>query len=236
MARRKQTPDAQKRITAAYLRVSTEQQAVNGYGLDAQYEKCYQQSQIKDIDAPRFFIDEGVSGSKPLCERPKMGELLSLIEAGQVETVIVYSLDRVGRKAAHILNFVDLLEKHHTQLIIVREALDTSTPHGRFALTILAAMAQLERDYISERTREALAQTPNVSGRVGYGYVRGEDGKVHTDPHTYPTLQRIVTMRDQGDTLQTIADTMNAEQIATPRNGKLWRANTVKSIIDSVKE
>jgi site-specific DNA recombinase len=236
MKRRNSAAESNDRYIAAYLRVSTEGQAINGHSLDAQYAKCTQAAQLHDWSIPTFYTDEGISGSKLPEDRPEMARLISEIKADKVQSVIVYSLDRIGRKAQHILNFVTLLEDHQVQLVIVRESLDTSTAHGKFALTILAAMAQLERDYISERTREALsaieAKGGDKGGRVAYGYIRTEQGIIE-DTAAMATVKHILALHHEGKTLRAIADELNSQSIPTPKGAKTWYASTVKIITDN---
>ncbi len=101
------------------------------------------------------FVDAGVSG--PGVDRPAFDHLLEEIGSGHVGSVTVTKLDRLGRSAKTILEFFNDAEAHGVRVVVLDQAIDTSTPVGRLVRTVLAAMAELEADLIAERTREAMA-------------------------------------------------------------------------------
>src|SRR5207244_8821225 len=91
-------------------------------------------------------------------ERPALQDLVGRCQRGEVGHVIVWKLDRLTRRTRHLLSLVeDLFLARHIELHSVSESLDTSTPHGRFVLTLFGGLAQMERELIAERTRGALA-------------------------------------------------------------------------------
>lgn len=236
MARRTATVAVEK-VTAAYLRISIENKGRNGHGLDVQEEKCTVAAKLKDLTPPQMYVDENVSGTIEPGKRPSMSKLLEDVSAGKVSTVIVYSLDRIGRRARDILEFVYTLNEKGVELYVIREGLDTSTPHGRFALTIMAAVAELDRDYISLRTKAALdkirSEGKYAGGGIPYGYTL-EDGELYRNEN-YPIARRIVRMHDEGLTMRAIADILNSENIPPPgkgaKAGKEWYGSSVNTIL-----
>lgn len=173
--------EAQPLRVAAYLRVSTEEQAESGLGLGAQEEKIRAMAVVKNWPAPELYVDDGVSGTIDLAERPEGKRLLDDIDAGKIDAVIVAALDRLGRKAVYILNFVEKINET-VQLVSCKETIDTTTATGKFVLRMFASLAELERDTISERTIAALDQRGRTVGiQAGippYGY-RYEGKDVH---------------------------------------------------------
>ena len=208
---------------AAYLRVSTEEQKDSHLGLDAQQVQCEAMAQVKGWAVPMIYCDAGVSGAKPLAHRPAMSQLLSDIHAQKVHALIVPSLDRLGRKAGIIINFVEELTGYQVKLVSCKESLDTSTSQGQFMLNIFASLAQMERDMTIERTKAALdargRRDGDKGGKVPFGYKRvfelqNSEGTavpkrvcigIEIDEDAAKIVRRIFAMRKRGATLRAIA-------------------------------
>lgn len=222
---------------AAYCRVSTDEQAESGLGLSAQRERVQGMAAAKGWPSPVVYRDEGLSGMLPPEKRPALAHLLADIRAGQVDAVIVADLSRLGRHAVTVLSLLDELRARGVPFISCKEALDSSTPQGAFVVTMFAALNQLERDVIAQRTRDALAQlatlTGDAGGRIPYGYVRAGEagsGRVKVDPARAAIVRRIFNAHRRGESLRTIATRLNASGAHAPRGGS-WRHTTVASII-----
>ena len=223
---------------AAYLRVSTDEQAESGLGLAAQKERVSGMAAAKGWSAPTVYRDEGLSGMLPPGERPALAALLAAIRAGQVDAVIVADLSRLGRHALTVLSLLDELRALGVPFISCKEALDSSTPQGAFVVTMFAALNQLERDIIAQRTRDALAalsrETGDAGGRIPYGYVRVGDpgsGVVKIAPDHAAIVRRIFNAHRRGDSLRVIARRLNERGESAPRGG-CWRHTTVASILE----
>lgn len=98
-----------------------------------------------------YFIEQ-ISGRKE--NRKELNRALDILEAG--DTLIIYKIDRLGRSTKQLVNIMSELQEKGINLISIKENIDTSTPMGKVIFTILSAIAELEADYISERTKEAL--------------------------------------------------------------------------------
>ncbi len=151
--------------TLGYCRVSTEEQAREGVSLEAQDEQIRKYCELYGLELVEVLRDEGVSGKS--MERPGMVELMSHVEAGEVEAVVFYKLDRVGRNTVDVLSFAETLQKAGVALHSVTERIDTTSAHGEFFFTLLAALATMERKQIAERTEAALAHKREKGEWVG---------------------------------------------------------------------
>jgi DNA invertase Pin-like site-specific DNA recombinase len=139
-----------------YIRVSTDGQAREGVSLDAQRERIEAYAKAKGLELVDVLMDEGLSGRT--IDRPALQLLLKRCRTGAIGHVIVWKLDRLTRRTRHLLKLVeDVFLTRQIELHSVSESLDTSSPHGRFVLTLFGGLAQMERELISERTRGALA-------------------------------------------------------------------------------
>ena len=153
---RERAQTARRAATAAigYARVSREEQAREGVSLDAQRARVTAYAQAKGLELVGILTDEGLSG-KDLA-RPALEDLVARCQRGEVGHVIVWKLDRLTRRTHHLLSLVeDLFHTRGIELHSVSESLDTSTPHGRFVLTLFGGLAQMEREQIVDRTRSA---------------------------------------------------------------------------------
>lgn len=215
-----------------YSRVSTEEQARDGYGLDAQHTRCTAMAAVKGWSNIIYYADEGISGTKDATKRPGLAKLIEDARFAKIQAVIVLDLSRLGRKTRLVLDLVDDLTRHNVTLVSCKESLDTSTPQGQFVLTLFAALAQLERDLIAERTSAALSERGAIDGEKGgrlpYGYVRSVEG-LKVDPQAASIVQRVFSMRGSGDSLRTIAAEMELI-VRSPRGGK-WYASSVREIL-----
>jgi len=137
------------------------------------------------------FVDAGVSGRG--VDRPAFDRLLGEVRAGRVSVVTVTKLDRLGRSARAILEFFNDAEAHHVRVVVLDQAIDSSSPVGRLVRTVLAAMAELEADLIAERTREAMAAFKTGARKTRSGRPVGRPRRL-----TPQIVQRIREERAKG--------------------------------------
>jgi len=132
-----------------------------------------------------------------------------------------------------VLDLVEEMTRYGVSLVSCKESLDTTTPQGQFVLTMFAALAQLERDLIAERTRAALAEHSRrdgeAGGRMPYGYLRDTLG-VRVDRNAAHIVRRIYELRGQGLTLRAIATQLNKRASASPRGGR-WHHSSVAVVL-----
>ncbi|KUK63705.1 MAG: Putative ATPase with chaperone activity [Desulfotomaculum sp. 46_80] len=211
---------------AVYCRVSSEEQAEKGtIESQVEYAKKY-----LDLYSPEsgeveydFYLDEGVSGTLPLEERPAGARMLADAAAGKFEALFVYRLDRLARSVRHVLDTYELLEGLGIALKSMVEAFDTGTPTGKFFMTLLASIAALERDTILERTslgkERSARQGKWVSGPPPFGYRTGADGRLEVFEPEARTVRLIFNLYGEMSTIG-VAGYLNACGIPTPAVSK----------------
>lgn len=218
--------------TAIYLRVSTDKQAEEGFSIDAQRERllAYCTAQGWPVAESHIFIDAGFSGKTT--DRPAYQAMLRAAESGEVRRIVAMKLDRLARNVRDFLATVDSLNRWGCDMVLVKESFDTSTPHGKFALTLFSAMAELEAATITERVMSGKRQKAETGGyngsRIPLGY-RFNDGRFEPSEDA-ATVRRIFQEYVSGAALIAIANRLNADQASTARGGK-WHAGTVRYVL-----
>jgi site-specific DNA recombinase len=178
------TTTATRRVIrcASYSRKSTDEGLDRDFTtLDAQREACeaYIASQQHEgwVALPTRYDDGGFSGAT--LDRPAMQRLLADIEAGEIDALVCYKLDRVSRSLLDFLNLMEFLDRHHVALVSVTQAIRTDTSMGRLMLSVLAAFGAYERELIAERTRDKMSAARRKGKWTGGMPVLGYD--VHPD-------------------------------------------------------
>ena len=157
-----------------YTRVSTSMQ-VDGYSLDAQKDKLKKYAEIQDMIVAGEYSDEGKSG-KNIEGRPQFLQMLKDIEAGKdkVEFVLVFKLSRFGRNAADVLSSLQRMQDFGVNLICVEDGIDSSKDSGKLMISVLSAVAEIERENILVQTMEGRRQKAREGkwngGFAPYGY------------------------------------------------------------------
>jgi DNA invertase Pin-like site-specific DNA recombinase len=217
-----------------YVRVSTEEQAKEGVSLDNQIAKIRAYAELNGMELIEVINDPGKSG-KTLA-REGVQKVLSMCQNREVSHVIVYKLDRLTRSTKDLLSLVeDVFKKNDVQFHSLNEKIDTTTAQGKFFLTLMGAMAQMERDQISERTRDAMQYKKTQGQRMGtpslgLKVVNGEALEVVEE---ISTLKRIEELKNSGLALGKIAERMNTEGYKTKRGGS-WYASTINYLVKNV--
>ena len=219
--------------TALYVRVSTQLQAEEGFSLEAQQERleAYCTAQGWTVEPDHVFVDAGVSGKTT--DRPQFQAMLQAAEAGTIQRIVAMKLDRIARNVREFLATVDQLKAWHCDLVLVKESFDTSTPHGRFALTMFAAMAELEASTITERVMSGKQQKASKGGfngaRIPYGYkYAGEKFTVH--PGKAKIVRGIFARFISCQPLLGIAAWLNDIGVPSP-TGKKWSHQGVRHML-----
>ena len=192
-----------------YIRVSTEDQAREGVSLDNQEAKIKSYASLNDLELVEVIRDEGASGKS--LDRAGMIRLLDMVQEGIVDAVIVYKLDRLSRKTIDTLNLIEKIEGQGIAFHSISEKVDTKSATGKFFLTIISAMAQMERDLIAERTKDALSHKKDKGewcGRIPFGF-RVENSHLVEDPEQIKVIQRAKRLRRSGKSMRDIAGAVN---------------------------
>ena len=222
--------------TALYVRVSTELQAVEGFSLEAQQKQleAYCFAHGWHVCPEHIYIDAGKSGKST--DREQFQAMLKAAQAGTIRRIVAMKLDRMARNVREFLATVDQLKAWQCDLVLVKESFDTSTPHGRFALTMFAAMAELEASTITERVMSGKAQKATTGGfnggRVPYGYTY-QDGRFTVNPEQATTVQIVFAMFARGASLNAIVKHLNDTAIPTATGKGAWFVNGIKHILSN---
>src|SRR5712692_4034698 len=168
--------------TIGYVRVSTDKQAERGVSLEAQAEKIRAMAVVHNAELIDIIVDGGESAKS--LNRPGMARLLTLVDAGEVQAVIIAKLDRLTRSVKDLCTLLERFERRGVALVSVAESLDTGSAAGRLVLNIMTAVSQWEREAIGERTRDAMNHKKSQGQRVGtlpFGSRVAPDGE-HLEP------------------------------------------------------
>lgn len=215
-----------------YVRVSTEEQAREGLSLDAQESRIRAYCLAHALDLAAVLVDAGESGKS--MDRPQLSALLARIRAGEVGAVVIYKLDRLTRRTRDLLELVeDVLKPARVELVSLSEQLDTRTPAGVLMLTVLGALAQMEREQIAERTRVALHFKRDRGERLGttpLGYrTPGPREAMLPEAGELEVVRFILRRRRSRATFRQIAAELTAKGYRTKRGGR-WHASTVRAV------
>lgn len=163
---------------AIYVRVSSEDQQERGT-IEAQIDFGTKYADLHQLNIVDWYKDDGVSGTIPIEERPESARMLEDAKVKKFDTILVYKLDRLGRSARIILNAVHGFEQLGIKVKSMTEPFDTGDPSGRFLLTILAGVADLERSTILDRmwhgANRAARNGKWLGGVVPYGYIINDE-------------------------------------------------------------
>lgn len=185
----------------AYIRVSTQEQTTDN-----------QRKLIADggFHVDEVFSEDGVSGSVNALERPVFAEMAGKLQDG--DTLIVTALDRLGRSASDILQVVEMFKVKGVKVRVMQfDGIVLTSPVGKMIMTCMAAMAELERNLLIERTKAGMERTRAQGTRFGRPLTIEPD-----------VLERLVEKRKQGWTLVALADAFGIPKNSIDRNVKQW--------------
>ena len=205
----------EKKIAGIYIRVSTEDQAREGFSLGEQEEKLRQLCKYKDFEIYKIYKDAGIS-AKNMKDRPAFQQMLEDMKAGKLNYIVAYKLDRVTRSVRDLEVLISTLEQYHCYLICDRDDVNTSTANGRFFVRMLTVLSQLEIEIVSERTKFGLngaIKAGHIPGKCPLGYYRDKDKTLKIDNTTKDIVLRIFELYLEGKSYQTIANVYNKEKI-----------------------
>lgn len=222
-----------------YTRVSTATQ-VEGYSLAAQSERLHQFAAYRDLEIVGEYCDAGRSG-KSIKGRPQFQQMLEDImdQKDEISYVLVFKLSRFGRNAADVLKSVQILKDFEVNLVCVEDAIDTSTTGGKLAVSILSAVAELERENIRAQflagRMQKLREGGWVGGPVPFGY-RNVEGNLAVEPEQAEIVKKIYNgYLKEGKSLTAMVKELNANGLARSVSGDRlpFTYHGVKTILDN---
>lgn len=221
-----------------YCRVSTDGQAQNGHSLADQENRIRGYAQSIGLRVDRIFIEAGVSAGKKLALRPKGADLLSSLRRG--DHVISTKLDRLFRSASDSLNVAaDLRDKGVKLSLLDIGGEVTGNGAAKLVFSVLAAVAEMERERIGERVRSVKQHLRAggyfTGGRVARGFSVNNDGKLVQDARWQKCLAAMNRMREEGTPYRTIAERVRKEFGMSLDSSTVHRILNGKREIDSVR-
>ena len=215
-----------------YIRVSTEDQAKEGVSLDNQRAKIQAYAALKNLDLVDVIEDAGISAKN--LNRPGVQEVLRQAKAGLVDAVIVFKLDRMFRSTIDALETTKHFDKWGIGFHSINENLDTKSAMGRSFFTLIAAIAEMERQIVSERTKTALqhkkANGEKTGGDVPFGY-QAENGNLIEDRREQRIIQLIAQLKAEGHSLRAIAHELRNRGYKSKTGKDTWNPKTVAAIL-----
>ena len=220
------------RRALGYLRVSTSEQADSGLSLEAQERRIRAYCVANDMELVELHSDVASGGNM---DRPELQRALAALKAGEADVLVILRLDRLSRSTRDTLALADRCQKEGWALASLSEKLDTYSPSGRLVLTVLASMAQFEREQTAERTRQALHQKRGrneLVGAVPYGYRLAENGiKLVEVAKEQRVLTRMRRLRRRGVSYGEIASRLTRAKIPTKTGKVKWAPKVVRGIL-----
>ncbi len=219
-----------KKNAAIYCRVSTEDQAREGYSLPEQQEKLKDLCKYRDYNIYDIYEDAGIS-AKDMEHRPQFQKMLESVRDGKVDVIVAYKLDRLTRSVRDLEILISELEKYECSLECAMDDINTSTANGRFFVRMLTVLSQLEIERVSERTKFGMVgaiKDGHIPVRKILGFMR-KDKKLIINPAESNIVERIFDLYYKGKSYQQIANIFNDEQMLN----KKWYDTTILKILSN---
>jgi DNA invertase Pin-like site-specific DNA recombinase len=232
-----------KQLAVVYSRFSPRPDAAESESIPAQEAACRNYAIVSGWHIEAYFQDAAMSGATREGRKGLEAMMKHLEEKGGNRVVLCYSMSRISRSVIDLLNLMEELTELKCEFAAVRERIDTTTPTGRFTTTLFAALNQLEREQIAQRTSDAMG-TMVMRGRSpgtvphGYRVLRTEimpSGKrktwIQLNPNTLPAYKRLFELRHHGSYKQ-CARWLNMEGLIV--NDTPWTRDSVRRALEAI--
>ena len=223
--------------TGIYVRVSTEEQAFNGFSIRAQIDKLKMYCSIKDWKVIDIYSDEGKSG-KNIKERKELLRLIEDVKKNKIKNILVYKIDRLTRSTRDLIDLIDFFNNNDCSFNSLTENIDTKSSTGRMFIKIIGIFAEFERENIVERVKLGLERKVRegytiASKNISFGYNK-EIGKRIQIINQYEAyvVRKIYYMFINGESYTNISKYLNKFNIRT-KTGKKWTSKTIKLILSN---
>ena len=221
----------EKKIAGIYIRVSTEDQAREGFSLPEQEKRLKAMCEYKGYEIYKVYKDAGIS-AKTGNYRPAFEELKEDIKNKKVNTIVVLKLDRLTRSVYDMENIMKFLDENNAYLDCANDDINTTNANGRMVARLLTTVSQNEIERTSERTKIGLSgaiKEGNIPHRAPFGYKR-LNKKLVPDPLTKDQIIRIFNLYYEGNSYQTISNMYNKEKVFGKTN---WCDGTILKILEN---
>ena len=223
--------DNEKKIAGLYIRVSTEDQAREGFSLPEQEKRLRAMCEYKGYEIYKLYKDTGIS-AKTGNTRPAFEELLQDIRNKKCNTIVVLKLDRLTRSVFDLEGIMNFLEENNAYLDCANEEINTTNSSGKMVARLLTTVSQNEIERTSERTKFGLSgaiKEGHIPARAPLGY-KHIDKKLVPDPLTKDIVIRIYNLYFEGKSYYNIATIFNEEQVLGKTN---WKDTGILRIISN---
>lgn len=221
-------------IIALYIRVSTQEQSLEGYSIAAQINVLRSYATTYNYGIYKIYQDQGISG-KNIDDRPALLELIEDAKQKKFDVVLVWKLSRLSRSLLDLLSIVDIFTQHNISFQSYSEKFDTSTPIGKMLLHMLGSIAEFERNTIIENVKLGMGERFKQGyskGAVPFGY-RNEDKKTVLDAKQADMVKfafNYYINSFDANCLQIIANYFNQKEFVTRVGGK-WNRHSIKELL-----
>ena len=224
------TNDDITKINVFYGRCSTSKQLNS---LNTQMTMVTNYCQMNGIVLDEIILDDGKTGKNQ--NRDGFQKMMELVKDNRVKNVVVLSLSRFGRSFIDNYKTIEVLKKHKTNFISVKENINLNDSMGKFIFNLFSSIYELEINQLSERTSDTLQTKKNLhqvySGSIMYGFDR-EGDKLVENKYEQKVLRKIYRLREQNYSYQKISDYLNRNNHQTKHN-KQWTRNGVYSLLQT---
>lgn len=206
-----------------YIRTSTNLQSNS---VEMQTHKIKEYCEINNLQLNDIIIDEGLSG-KDMKNRKGLFSIIKMIDAKEIDTLIVLSLSRMGRNLNQNFQLIEKMKKKNVNLISLKENVDLTTPMGKFFVNVMNSLYEMERETISDRVSDVLIdkkKNGKVYGEIPYGYQRNGDELI-PNIKEQKTLKKITTLREKGLSFAKVSDFLNRNNYLKRNNKKFNRSD-----------
>src|SRR5574344_1359805 len=221
----------EKKLCGLYLRVSTEDQAREGFSLPEQKERLEQFCKFKDYEIVDYYEDAGIS-AKTGNLRPEFERLKEDIKSKKINTIVALKLDRITRSIFDWEKLMTFLEENDAYLDCANDEINTTNANGKMISRLLMSVSQNEIERTSERTKIGLAgaiKQGHIPSQAPLGY-KHEDKKLVIDYSTKDIVERIFNLYYEGNSYQTISNLLNEEKVLGKNN---WRDSSITAILEN---
>ena len=221
----------EKKIAGIYIRVSTEDQAREGFSLPEQEKRLRAMCEYKGYEIYKIYKDAGIS-AKTGNHRPAFEELKEDIRNKKCNTIVVLKLDRLTRSVYDWENIMKFLDENNAYLDCANDDINTTNANGRMVARLLTTVSQNEIERTSERTKIGLAgaiKVGNIPNKAPFGY-KHVNKKLVIDPLTKDEVIRIFNLYYEGNSYQTISNIYNEEKVFGKTN---WCDSTILRILEN---